>query len=232
MADLSFSEGLASLRARAKWARLGLWTYIGANLAGFGLIVAMQMGLFGSLLASDQPDHFPSTGSIVLGLGLIVYATIALVNTLMLLIVVPMWVFRAWKNLIALRIDGLNYSAGWATGSFFVPIINLFVPFQAMRELHNRSHGEEAYWARSSVGDVTSWWACWLAGTFVTAFVQLAQVFNQNGVVMIVAHPIVWGLTALFGAVLQLAAAWFLIRVIRDITAAQGSSAGISQTFA
>lgn len=232
MADLSFSEGLATLQRRAKWARYALWTYIVSNLIGVAFIGAMGTGLFGGLLSSEEAGGVPSTGTVVLGLVLVAYAVIVLFNALTLIIVVPMWTFRAWKNLIALRIDGLNYSAGWATGSFFVPIINLFVPFQAMRELHNRSHGEEAYWARSSVGDVTSWWACWIGGTFVTAFVQLAQLFNQNGVIMIVAHPIVWGLTALFGAALQLGAAWFLIRVIREITAAQGSTAGISETFA
>lgn len=226
MADLSFNDGLNSLRNRAKWARCGLWAYIILNTIGLVALMAIGAGLLNGIVVPQ------SMGSVVLAGAAVVYGLSSLVIALTLLIVIPMWVFRAWKNLIALRLDGLNYSAGWATGSFFVPFVNLAVPFMAMRELHNRSHGEDAYWAKSGVGDVTSWWACLLGGTFITAFVQLAQVFNRNGAIMIVAHPIVWALTALFGAVLQLGAAWFLIKVIREITAAQGSSAGISQTFA
>lgn len=226
MADMSFSEGLWSLQRRATWAQYGLWAYLIVNVTALVTATATILAL---ALGMPMPGE---TGTLVIGFVVVGYAVVAFIIAITLIIVIPLWVFRAWKNLIVLRLDGLNYSAGWAAGSFFVPFVNLAVPFMAMRELHNRSHGEDAYWAKSSVGDVTSWWACWLGGTFVTAFVQLAQLFNRNGMIMIVAHPIVWALTALFGAVLQLGAAWFLIRVIRDITSAQRSTAGISQTFA
>ena len=45
-----------------------------------------------------------------------------------------MWLYRARRNIIALGIPGLEYSPGMAVGSFFIPFVNLLVPFRAMKE--------------------------------------------------------------------------------------------------
>jgi hypothetical protein len=46
-----------------------------------------------------------------------------------------MWFYQAYKNLLALGNASLTYSPGWAAGSFFVPILNLFRPPKIAKEI-------------------------------------------------------------------------------------------------
>ena len=64
-------------------------------------------------------------------------------------IFILMWIYKAHKNAIEY---GLNkeFTAGWAVGSFFVPIINLFRPFQAMVELYTCSESPSNWKSSSS----------------------------------------------------------------------------------
>ncbi|MEE2641242.1 MAG: DUF4328 domain-containing protein [Planctomycetota bacterium] len=50
-------------------------------------------------------------------------------------IVFLVWFHRAYKNLPALGGRNLATTPGWATGSFFIPILNLFRPYQAVAEI-------------------------------------------------------------------------------------------------
>lgn len=65
------------------------------------------------------------------------------------------WKYRSYRNLQAFSDEGGLYSPGWAVGYYFVPIMNLFRPFQIMRELLNRSAGHPA---SNSSGLVNWWW--------------------------------------------------------------------------
>ncbi|MEN9928953.1 MAG: hypothetical protein RLZZ231_874 [Bacteroidota bacterium] len=46
-----------------------------------------------------------------------------------------MWFRRAYFNLHN-RVDVLEYSEGWAAGSWFIPIMSLFRPFKIMQEIY------------------------------------------------------------------------------------------------
>ena len=48
------------------------------------------------------------------------------------------WFRRAYYNL-HLRVDHLSHSEGWAAGSWFVPIMSLFRPFQIMKEIYEET---------------------------------------------------------------------------------------------
>ena len=86
-------------------------------------------------------------------------------------IFILMWIYKAHKNAIEY---GLNkkFTAGWAVGSFFVPFINLFRPFQAMVELYTCS-ASPSNWKSSSSSNYSEsmasspklirlWWALWI----------------------------------------------------------------------
>lgn len=219
---MTINEGLASLAVRAKLAQ---WLLAGsAGLLVLGLLAQFAFSAIAAMSAGMMTTFaIASIGIVSLLRLLVIVATI---------IVVPLWVYRAWSNLRLIGVAGLTHSPAWAALSFFVPIANLFVPFQAMRELYNRSTGEEEHFAHSSVGDVTSWWACFIGGGFIQAFVVAVPLFNTNGVLMITAPPLIHLLMLLFGLALWLASAFFLWRVIAAITSAQRSFAGIAETFA
>lgn len=75
------------------------------------------------------------------------------------------WFRRAYFNL-HVKVKFLNQSEGWAAGAWFVPFINLFRPYQIMKELFietrlyvKRFFGKELDLSSSWV---LSWWVLWL----------------------------------------------------------------------
>lgn len=223
---MSVDDGLRSLAVRAKWARGTLLAYLVAVAVTFPA-TALVMFIFRS--GQLTPQYFSYFALFCLLLGLVLFVAQA--------ITIPLWIYRAWANLHAMRLQGLGYSPGWAAGSLFVPIAGLIVPFRAMRQLANRSYGEEEYHADTSVADVTSWWACYLGGLFVqfaTLFITIVNTIGMvNGrFVAITAPEPVRILTTLFGVALLLGSAWFLRKIMGEITAAQASFTGVEDTFA
>jgi heme/copper-type cytochrome/quinol oxidase subunit 2 len=78
-----------------------------------------------------------------------------LVVRLVTLVVFAMFLVRTNKNARALSGQPLEVSPGWMVGWFFVPFLNLFKPYVAVREVWERSKGAEP----SLLG---LWWAAWI----------------------------------------------------------------------
>jgi hypothetical protein len=81
-----------------------------------------------------------------------------------------LWLHRAYGNLPALGAMALDTTPGWAAGYFFIPIVNLFKPFQVVKEIwHESTPGGET---REGFGGVSVrsktpalvgwWWAFWI----------------------------------------------------------------------
>jgi len=72
------------------------------------------------------------------------------------------WIYRAYKNLQAMNIPGLKYSPSWAVGYFFIPILNLFRPYQVVKEIwqqcasaaDSKLYGTELVEVSAKIG----WW--------------------------------------------------------------------------
>lgn len=82
-----------------------------------------------------------------------------------------MWQHRAQRNLGDLGRVGLRFTPGWAAGWWFVPIANLFKPFQSVRELWKASEPvvDGSAWFRSRSSPLIGWWwACWLSQNVVS----------------------------------------------------------------
>lgn len=84
---------------------------------------------------------------------------LTLANILVLLVtsvVVLRWIYRASVNAHAAA-PGLTITPGWAVGWYFVPIANLWKPFQAMKEIWLGSHFG-ANWEGGHTSDLLNWW--------------------------------------------------------------------------
>jgi hypothetical protein len=109
-----------------------------------------------------SPDrlHILSGGTAV---GLALFAV-----NLATAIAVCLWIYRAYDNLASLRAAGRRYSPGWAVGSFFIPVLNLFRPCQVVQEIWRASDpaapAEDRYAWQGRPGSVLVglWWAFWL----------------------------------------------------------------------
>ncbi|HJX07534.1 MAG TPA: DUF4328 domain-containing protein [Actinomycetota bacterium] len=74
------------------------------------------------------------------------------------------WQHHAQGNAVVLSGGGLHYTPGWAVGWWFIPIANLWKPFQTVRELWKASHG--GGWRTIATWSLLGWWwATWLAGS-------------------------------------------------------------------
>ena len=81
------------------------------------------------------------------------------------------WFRRAYYNLHQ-KINHLSYSEGWAAGAWFVPILNLFRPYQIMKELYNETKNillkNGLNISKSfSTNLLGLWWTLWIIGNFL-----------------------------------------------------------------
>lgn len=84
-----------------------------------------------------------------------------------------MWIHRARRNLPALGAEGLRFTPGWSVGWWFIPIANLWKPFQAAQEVWWGSDPErdvpnvQDWRHRGGAGPLGWWWAAWIGTRLV-----------------------------------------------------------------
>jgi len=88
------------------------------------------------------------------------------------------WFYRAYKNLHVAGVDGLAHKAGWAPGSFFVPIMNVVRPYRIMKEISSGSsfllRGVKASsWKQVEPSRLIAWW--WGLFLFTAALGRFAS---------------------------------------------------------
>lgn len=74
-----------------------------------------------------------------------------------------MWHVRAARNLVAMGVV-LVHSPGWHAGYWFIPFVNLVLPYRAMCELMERSAPDESQGSTSK----EVWWGLWLGGNIIS----------------------------------------------------------------
>lgn len=87
-----------------------------------------------------------------------------------------LWFRRAYYNLHS-KVDNLEHGEGWAAGSWFVPIISLFRPFQIMKELYIKT---DDFLSQTIDIDKKSdstiylgfWWTLWIISSFFGQFLM------------------------------------------------------------
>lgn len=120
----------------------------------------MQYQLLDTDYTMDEADVNDTRQLIVVGLEV--------VSHILLAIFFIMWFRRAYWNLHQLVSSTLKYTEGWAAGAWFVPIINLFYPYQIMRDVFIQTQ-KLANPGKLPVGLslVGLWWGLRLATVFL-----------------------------------------------------------------
>jgi hypothetical protein len=84
-----------------------------------------------------------------------------------------MWQHRAYSNLKLVGSKDTEYTPGWSVGYWFIPILNLFRPYQVTAELYRRS---ELANQRDPIGGLSQpvivgvWWLFWIVRAFFGRF--------------------------------------------------------------
>ena len=154
--------------AHARAAIVKILFIVGAVVTGVTL-VAETLTLAFPLTEGQALDENPMGAAVVLLLflvgllGMLVYMT-----TVVFFLV---WLYRAANNVRAFDPScRTDYSPGWAVGSFFVPFVNLLVPFRAVKEVWQKSAPPDAAMLAepSPPASFSLWWVFWLLSCFAT----------------------------------------------------------------
>lgn len=208
----SYAERLAG---RARLAKIATWAVLVTTV---GLLVTDVMQA-----ANIIHPVYMSQGEASVIVAIAIAYTICFVLSV---IFVAMFLHRAQSNLHRAEMDGLEFTPGWAVGWYFIPFANLVKPFQAMRELWNKSTGRFDNEDAVTPGHMGVWWGTWLLGNFLANIsFRLSSSMDLN----------TYLLSIQIGAisdVLIIVAAATLLRLMGEITRGQSESMGMGQVFA
>lgn len=141
-------------------------------------------------------------------------------------VVFLMWLYRVSNNVAAFG-ETRQTSAGWAVGSFFVPFANLFIPYQAIKEIWKKSepNATDAFsYGVSPPGFFPAWWGLWIASN-IASNIYFRMTLSEAAVEA--SAPV-----GILAEVLSIAAAFFAIKVVKEIDQRQEERArNLQQVF-
>lgn len=165
--------------------------------------------------------------TLVLGLLTLALAVVQIVVFITTVVVFLMWLYRVHENLAAFGVprNQMQHSSAWAVGSFFVPFANLIIPYQAIREVWQKSIPNYAtmFSALSPPGYFSAWWAFWIASNFAD------QLYFRLSWREAAATDTIEVIGAI-GGILGIAAAFLGIKVVREIQRQQVESSKLIPT--
>lgn len=132
------------------------------------LLSALELALPGDMFADGFEDNPVMLVLALLAVGLAVIQIVIFIATV---VVFLMWLYRAHENLTAFGVpkNQLEYSSGWAVGSFFVPIVSLIIPYRAVREVWRKSvpHQTSMFGALDPPSYFPLWWGLWIVSNII-----------------------------------------------------------------
>ncbi len=72
------------------------------------------------------------------------------------------WIYRANYNARELGASNMEFTPGWSIGWYFVPIANLWKPYQAMKEILKASKNPDNWKSESTPSTLPWWWFLWI----------------------------------------------------------------------
>jgi hypothetical protein len=188
-------DGLREAAARAEF--LGAWTVPGPGvvhpyhpertsaLVVRGLLVLLAASAVVVALAATARLSGTGPGLVAIGpdLDLATWAAraqLAVLATAGLLVPAFLWWFsRSYRNLPVLGVRGLRFAPAWATGSWFLPLVNLVVPKELTDDLYRASDPDvpllSSAWRQHTVPlHVHAWWVGLLSSLGMLVITQWA----------------------------------------------------------
>ena len=133
-----------------------------------------------------------------------------------------MWQHRIRKNADYVGVTGLRFSMAGVMGWWFVPIMNLFRPYQVMKEMWQSNYhnvNEQPDWRDLAVSGLLGWWwGLFLVGGWVGNIALRIYFRNDDIDSLIMADWLYIG-----SSMLLMVAAVIAIALVREITAFQES---------
>lgn len=200
MAPVGFSDGVEALENKLLVLTLAIYAVI---ITSFGMLIGKVLEYLGG---SDFNPAMADAAAVIVAAACIGFPAALFVS----MVLVCKWIFWAHANLQAIGIASFEFTPRWAVIWYFVPIANLFKPYQAMRELWHISHELHDGVRDGAPTLVTFWWFATLGSVMLAIASFLVEGDEGAGAAM--------GSAALL---LLIGSANLLLHLIRKITEAQ-----------
>jgi len=139
--------------ALTKFLKTMLWVSLGVTVLTI-ISDFLQLNLLSGYFTKSGAESNDARQSII---GLI-YLVIFIITSVVFL----KWVHRANLNCRGFGAQGMKYTPGWSVGYYFIPILNLFRPYQVMKEIWKASKNPVAWQVQEGSALLGWWWALWL----------------------------------------------------------------------
>jgi hypothetical protein len=162
--------------ARAKQIISIFWIMLGITIINIGSL-AWQYSLL--LKIQADPDNFDSQTGNISDMLQAVLSLAYLVIFILCIVFFIKWFRRAYYNLHQLRWHNARYTEGWAAGSWFIPIISLWWPYQIMMDIWKGTQNalKERLGEPQSAAIVGWWWTFYLISSI---FGNISAKFGWN----------------------------------------------------
>ena len=153
---------------------------VGAIVTGLSLLAEALSLVFAPVTADQELADNP--GGAIMLLITFLFSVLDLIIYITTVVFFAMWLYRAYSNLRAFAPwPRLDYSPGWAVGSFFIPFVNLVVPYRAVRETWQKSvpPDETLLSATNPPAWFPVWWTFWLLASFA-GNISMRLSFNEK----------------------------------------------------
>lgn len=128
----------------------------------------------GALISKELADANDTREGLVAVIGVVSY----LVTAILFL----RWTYLVKRNVLALGGTNQAFSPGWSVGYYFIPILTLWMPYQALREAFEASHPDAQYNSNtpSRPALMPLWWTLWLVACAVGNASLRASLHSQT----------------------------------------------------
>jgi len=159
---MSTSEGYKDSESLTKWVRFLLYVQILVGVISivsgyleYELLINYQSGIYKSQALAVADGVASDKRQFVVG---VIYIVVFAVPAFLIL----KWLYRANYNARQLGARDMKFTPGWSIGYYFIPILTLWKPYQAMKELWKASKNPSDFSSETSSVILPIWWALWL----------------------------------------------------------------------
>ncbi len=154
--EYHYTKDPASL---TKFLKTMLWVSLGISILSM-LSDFMQMNLLSSGIFSQAAAESNDSRQQFMA---ILYLAAFIVTGITFL----RWIHRTNSNCHGFGAQGMKFTPGWSIGYYFIPIINLYKPYQAMKEIWKVSTNPDNWQNESGSAILGWWWTLWLISNFL-----------------------------------------------------------------
>jgi len=206
-----------------KWIWRLLLVYIALLVVESAACVAIIVALSGPADADLTDAQTTAASSGLLTMQYAGYAQVVVYIALVVLFL--RLLYKAVQQAKSFSTPFTYVSPGWAVGYWFVPVMNLYRPFQVVKALFAACTHEAGPGAKSAVGEqlLGAWWAMLLIGNMASWALARSDIdmSSRAGVTSFVGYDIACNLLLIVGAVLFSLVVKHLVRAMGIISTAK-----------